>query len=126
MKEFSIINYMEKDFKELAGKVRTKEELISLLEEIDQKKLGRETSKLEEALRSLPEMKLEIAFLPSDDFLNRISQWLKKETDQKIILDITLNPKLGAGVIIEYRGFFRDFSLARRIDQLISQQDVRF
>lgn len=116
---------MEKEFKELVKNIRTKEELISLLEEIGQKKLEKETYELEEKLRSLAEMKLEIAFLPSDDFLNRISQWLEKEFGQKIILDITLNPKVAAGAIIEYRGFFRDFSLAKKIDQLISQ-NVRF
>ena len=77
-----------------------------------------EASILEKELRALPEMKLDIAFFPTDNFLNRISQWLQKEFDQRIILDITVNPKVVAGAIIEYQGNWRDFSLAKKIDQL--------
>lgn len=115
---------MEENLEELAKGIRTKEELISFLEEIAQKKFQKEEGvlKLEKKLQSLPEIKLEIAFSPEDDFLNKISQWLEKELGQKIILDITCNPKIVAGAIIEYRGFFRDFSLAKKIDKLISQK----
>ena len=114
---------MKQVFEELVKKIRTKEELIFFLEEISRKKLEKEevTSELEKKLRSLPEIKLEIAFSPDDDFLNRISQWLEKELGQKIILDLTINPKVVAGAIIEYQGNWREFSLAKEIDQLISQ-----
>jgi len=74
--------------------------------------------KLEKELKSLPEIKLEIAFSPDDNSLERISQWLEKELGQKIILDLTINPKIVAGAIIEYRGNWRDFSLAKEIDKL--------
>jgi len=107
--------------KDLSEKIKTKEELIFFLEQIANKKIDlekEEASKLEKKLRSLPEIKLEIAFSPNNDFLNRISQWLEKELGQKIILDITVNPKVTAGAIIEYQGNWRDFSLAKKIDQL--------
>lgn len=116
---------MNGDLKDLSEKIRTKEELIFFLEEIANKKIDSEReglAKLEEKLRSLPEAKLEIAFLPSNDFLNRASQWFEKELGQKTILDITVNPKVVAGAIIEYRGNWRDFSLARRIDELFSDK----
>lgn len=71
--------------------------------------------KLEKELQSLPEIKLEIAFSPDDNFLKRISQWFEKELGQKIILDLTINPKIVAGAIIEYRGNWRDFSLAKKL-----------
>jgi len=77
--------------------------------------------KLGKELQSLPEIRLEIAFPPDDDFLNKISQWLEKKLDQKIILDLTINPKVVGGAIIEYQGNWREFSLAKEIDQLISQ-----
>jgi len=77
--------------------------------------------KLEKELQSLPEIRLEIAFSPDDDSLERISQWLEKELGQKIILDLTINPKVVGGAIIEYQGNWREFSLAKEIDQLISQ-----
>jgi len=78
---------------------------------------------LEKYLQSLPEIKLEIAFSPDDNSLNRISQWFEKELGQKIILDLIINPRVVGGAIIDYRGNWRDFSLAKKIDQLISQKN---
>jgi len=116
---------MSENLKNLSKTIRTKEELIFFLEEITRKKSGpekEEASNLEKELRALPEMKLDIAFFPTDNFLNRISQWLQKEFGQRIILDITVNPKVVAGAIIEYQGNWRDFSLAKKIDQLFSDK----
>lgn len=112
---------MEK-FENLIKKIRTKEEAIFYLEELARKKTREEgTAELEKKLRSLPEIKLEIAFSPEDGFLNRMSDWLEKELGQKTILDITVNPKIVTGAIIEYRGNWRDFSSAKEIDRLTSK-----
>lgn len=69
-------------------------------------------------LRKIPQVKLEIAFEPSEDFLLRIKKWFKEESHQEVVLDVTLNPKIVGGAIIEYQGYFRDFSLAKEIDRL--------
>ena len=79
---------------------------------------------LEKELQHLPEIKLEIAFSPNDDYLEKISQWLEKELGRKIILDLAINPKIVGGAIIEYQGNWRDFSLAKEIDKLISQKGL--
>ena len=97
------------EFEELVKKIRTKEELISFLEEIAhlrkiKDKEEQPTKELEKYLRSLPEIKLEIAFSPENNFLEKISQWFEKELGQKIILDLTVNPKIVGGAIIEYQG----------------------
>ena len=116
---------MEGKTEELIKKTRTKEELVFLLEEIAGKKteLGKEEIyKLEKKLQSLPEIKLEIAFSPDDNFINKIGQWIEKELGQKIILDITVNPKVVAGAIIEYQGNWRDFSSAKEIDRLFIKE----
>lgn len=149
-------------FEDLVKKIRTKEELISFLEEVGRireiifkdkelplskkvegkvspelkeliEKLEKEKiisenreqqstfwEKLEKELQSLPVVKLEIAFSPEDDFLNKISQWFEKELRQKIILDLIINPKIVGGARLEYQGLFRDFSLVKEIDKLIS------
>lgn len=116
---------MEGKTEELIKKIRTKEELVFLLEEIARKKieLGKEEIyKLEKKLQSLPEIKLKIAFSPDDNFINKIGQWIEKELGQKIILDITVNPKVVAGAIIEYQGNWRDFSSAKEIDRLFIKE----
>jgi len=114
---------MEIKTERLIEKIRTKEELVFLLGEIAEKKLvleEEEIYELEKKLRSLPEIKLEIAFYPSDDFISKISWWLEKELGQKTILDITVNLKIVAGAIIEYKGNWRDFSIAKKINQLLA------
>jgi len=78
--------------------------------------------KIKKYLLSLSEVKLEIAFSPSNDFLKEISLWFKEELGQKVILDLTVNPKIVGGAIIEYQGNWRDYSLAREIDKLINDK----
>ncbi|KPJ73616.1 hypothetical protein AMJ48_00040 [Parcubacteria bacterium DG_74_1] len=116
---------MSGNLKHLSETIRTREELVFFLEKIAEKKSGpekEEVSRLEKELRALPEIKLDIAFSPKDNFLNTISQWLQRELGQRTILDITVNPKVVAGAIIEYQGIWRDFSLAKKIDQLFSEK----
>lgn len=157
---------MKKNFEEFVKKIRTKEELISLLEEIlkikpiifknkeglaskkvkgavseklkelienlekegefSRKNLREQSAlleNLEKELESLPKIKLEIAFAPSENFLDRISQFIKKELGQRTILDLTINPNIVGGAIIEYRGNWRDFSVAKRIDELMNLEN---
>ena len=66
-------------------------------------------------------MKLKIAFSPSSEFLEEINQWFEKELSVKVILDLTINPKIVGGAIIEYQGNWRDFSLRKKIDNLIEK-----
>lgn len=116
--------------KKIEGKVS--EEFKNFLERLEKeeaisKNLGQQSSFLEKVkkyLQSLPEIKLEIAFLPSREFLTRINQWLEKELGQKIILDLIINPKIVGGAVIEYQGNWRNFSLGKEIDKLISQKSL--
>lgn len=73
---------------------------------------------LERKLKNLDEIRLEIAFQPTDSFVENLSEWLKKELGRKIILDIKYNPKIVAGAIVEFKGKWADFSIAKEIDKL--------
>lgn len=104
-------------------KIKTKEELTLFLEDIinrlDEKNLSeKEIFKIEKNLLSLPVLRLEIAFKPTDEFIKKLSDWVEKEAQQKVILDIVVNPKVVAGALIEYQGIFRDYSLSKRIEEL--------
>jgi F0F1-type ATP synthase delta subunit len=111
------------------GKTEGGEELKKFLEKWEKEKVisaNREKQsdffrKLEKDLQSLPKIKLEIAFSPNEDFLDKISQWLEKELRQKTILDITVNPDIVGGAVVEYQGNWRDFSLAKEIDGIVSK-----
>jgi len=75
--------------------------------------------KLSENLKQLPELKLEIAFEAKQDFLKYLAQWLKEQTNQKIILNVIVKPEIVGGVILEYQGKRFDFSLAKKIDETL-------
>lgn len=104
-------------------KIKTKEELTLFLEDIinrlGEKNLSeKEIFKIEKNLLSFPVLRLEIAFKPTDEFIKKLSDWVEKEAQQKVILDIVVNPKVVAGALIEYQGIFRDYSLSKRIEEL--------
>lgn len=73
---------------------------------------------LKKYFRELPQIKLEIAFLPSKEFLLRMRDWLKTTIGKEIILDIVLNPGVVGGAIIEYQGSYFNSSVAKEIDKL--------
>jgi len=112
----------------LKGKIN--EELKNFLERMEKKGMiskspERQCSfleKIKKHLLSLPEIRLEIAFSPSSEFLKKIDLWFKEELGRKIILDLTVNPKIVGGAIIEYQGNWRDYSLAKEIDELINDK----
>jgi F0F1-type ATP synthase delta subunit len=89
---------------------------------LDQKKQFDFLEKLKDWLKKLPILKLEIAFLPSEKTIEKISQWLKKEVGKKIILDVYFNPKIVGGAILEYEGKFANFSLAKEIDKIFYEK----
>jgi F0F1-type ATP synthase delta subunit len=89
---------------------------------IDRKKQFDFLEKLKNWLKELPVLKLEIAFLPSEKTIEKISQWLKERVGKKIILDIYFNPKIVGGAILEYEGKFANFSLAKEIDKIFYEK----
>ncbi len=108
----------------LKGKI--KEELRNKLEKLEEKGIISNSpnqqiaffSELKERLQKIPQVKLEIAFKPSRDFLLKLADWFKEKIHQRVILDLTINPKIIGGAIIEYQGSWRNFSLAKKIDKL--------
>jgi F0F1-type ATP synthase delta subunit len=88
----------------------------------DQKEQFNLLEKLKDWLKKLPVLKLEIAFLPSEKTIEKISYWLKKEVGKKIILDIYFNPKIVGGAILEYEGKFANLSLAKEIEKIFYEK----
>lgn len=78
--------------------------------------------KLKNYLLKIPQIKFEIAFEPSKTFIGKLSLWLEKNAKEKIILDLISNPEIVGGVIIEYKGKYFNFSLTKKIDELISKK----
>lgn len=73
-------------------------------------------------LQNLPQVKINLAFSPSNGFLKELSSWIKNEVGEKAILDLTINHKISGGIIIEYKGKYLDLSLANKINESIAQK----
>ncbi len=114
--------------KKLKGKVS--EDFENYLQELEKKGLASQSpsqqleffEKIKKTVQELPQIKLEIAFQPSNNFLLKVKEWLKEATGQEMILDVTQNPELVGGVTVEYRGKYINLSLAKKIDELLSEK----
>lgn len=74
---------------------------------------------LKNYLLKLPQIKIEIAFSPSRQFIEKLSFWFKNNLKEKLILDLISNPEIVGGVIIEYRGKYLNYSLAKKINEIL-------
>lgn len=72
--------------------------------------------KIEEELQEIPKVKMKTAFQPSEDFISKIRKKIKEILGtNRFILDISVDPKVVGGVVIEYQGKYFDGSLAEKI-----------
>ncbi len=108
-------------FERIKGKV---DERIRLkLEELEKKNLLPQElieksvffEELKKYLHSLPQIKLEVAFLPNKTFLTKIKKWLEETINREMVLDILVNPEIVGGVNIEYQGKYFGWSLAEKL-----------
>lgn len=77
---------------------------------------------LKNYLLNLPQVKIELAFLPKKNFLEKLSLFFEKELKRKVILNVIFNPKIGGGVILEFGGKYLDLSLAKEIDKIFEKR----
>jgi F0F1-type ATP synthase delta subunit len=68
-------------------------------------------------LDSLPLLKMTLAFSPTQSTIEKISQFLENKLGKKIILDISYNPEILGGAILEYRGKYLNLSLAKNFEK---------
>ena len=64
---------------------------------------------------------MELAFEASREFLIKIKQWFKEKNQREVILDLSVNPEVVGGAIIEYQGKYRNLSVGKKIDELFAQ-----
>ncbi|CAN5286763.1 hypothetical protein BH10PAT2_BH10PAT2_4280 [soil metagenome] len=70
-------------------------------------------------LQALPIIRMNIAFQPTQSTIEKITGWLRSNTEQKWILDLVINPEVGAGTVIEVNGYYRDYSLKQKMTQAV-------
>ena len=80
---------------------------------------------LEQTLDKIPILKLKLAFLPSKDFLIKLSDWVEQQSGNKAFLDIEVKEEIIGGCIFEYQGEYRDYSLGAKLESALEQEIQR-
>lgn len=113
----------------ISNSIYTKREADELLAEIEEGernsfRLGRRPSfslqELESVKKALAEalvLGLTVAVKPSPAFLAKIGRWLRDEIDQRVVLDIKVDPLIIAGAIISFEGKYLDLSAGKRLGE---------
>lgn len=74
---------------------------------------------LQQKVSHLPILSLTLAFDPTEETLEKLSDWFILNTKQHILFDITVNPELIAGVTITYNGKYVDTSVRPAFDAIL-------
>ncbi len=78
--------------------------------------------KLAKTLESLPVVKLTLAFLPSEEFLEKLTDWLGEQIGKMAVVDINVREEVIGGATFEYKGEYRDYSLGAKLDGVLNSE----
>ncbi|HWA51565.1 MAG TPA: F0F1 ATP synthase subunit delta [Patescibacteria group bacterium] len=106
--DFVLKNKIKKTFADTISKLtegQNKEEVIK---------------KIKEFLEKIEFLEITIPKEPSEILIEKITNWLQKNTDHKIALDIKVDPKIIAGATFSYKGKFFDGSINKLINETLN------
>ena len=78
-------------------------------------------AKLQEQISKIPVLSLTLSFEPKEETLKLINDWIMLSLKRQLLLDISINPDLIAGVVINYNGKFKDYSIRTGFDKIVSE-----
>ena len=80
---------------------------------------------LEKTLEKTPVLKLKLAFLPDAEFLDKLSDWIRKQAGKSVFFDIEVKEDIIGSCILEYEGEYRDYSLGSKLEATLQQEVQR-
>ena len=84
--------------------------------------LSRKISDLKKSLDELAVVKLTLAYEPSQSTIDKILAFLRQNLGEKIILEVKFESKILGGVIFEFRGLYRDYTLRTKLDDIFKNK----
>ena len=67
---------------------------------------------------------LTIAFKPNQELISTLSSWAKENFKDKVVFDITVDPSIVGGAIVEHNGLYRDESLGKVLDEAFRKREI--
>lgn len=80
---------------------------------------------LKEKIIAMPVLSLTIAFEPQQQTLKALSEWILVNTNQQMVFEITVDPRLVAGAIVTHNGNFFDFSIRPTVEKILTKELTR-
>lgn len=78
--------------------------------------------KLKNKLQSLKTFKLTISFEPTDEIIDKLYEWIKTNIKDNVILEIYHDKTILGGAIIDYEGFYKDYTLKKMLDETFEKK----
>lgn len=75
--------------------------------------------KLKKLTLGLPVLELTVAYKPSAKIERRIVEWCEEAIGTNVILKFSKNPEIVAGAIVSFQGRMHDYSLEKKINELL-------
>ncbi len=72
-----------------------------------------------EKAKNLPLLSLTVAFAPKEQTLKALSQWCLLNINKQALFDITVDPNLIAGAVVNFKGKSMDFSMRPHFDRIV-------
>lgn len=80
---------------------------------------------LKDVLSKMPVVDLEFAFEPGEKFIQNLSGWFNLRCKTPAIMNIKYNPKLIAGMVIGFKGNFKDYSVLKALVEKQKSGELR-
>ena len=77
---------------------------------------------IKKELEALEEMNVTLSFVPDDQFIEKMCQFIRKTLAKDVILNIQTDKGIIGGIIFNYKGFYSDYSLKKDLDDSFKRQ----
>lgn len=115
---------MQKTFPSyLANEIR-KNLSLEKIELKNREEIKKYLTELKGKIENTTTLSLTLAFDPTSAFITMIYRWVNENLAKDFLLLIKTDPKILGGIIIEFSGLYRDYSLKKRIENIFNSNVI--
>jgi len=75
---------------------------------------------------ALPAARLTFAFEPKASTIKKIGLWMENNLKEKILVETEVNPAIVGGLLIEFNGNYKDYSLREKLSSYFKGNNFKF
>lgn len=105
--DFITFNKLKEDFQILNFSLNSQANLETYLNQV------------EEAIKKIKILKLTVATAPTQATIDEIYYWINNTLGLDVLLDLSINSSIIGGLLIEFDGKYKDYSLKPKLDDFL-------